>query len=84
MNNTRLPMAVRSPCVKVCRREPAPPPCLGCCRPEAERDAWAAHADARQRAVLSRCEQRCEVLVSREGGFAPGMGIAESRHRHSV
>ena len=81
MNNSRTPLAVRSPCVKVCRMDPATQLCLGCCRTQEERDWWVAYTDDRQRDVLRRCEQRREVLLSGEGEFAPGMGIVESRRK---
>jgi len=81
MTNVRTPMAVRSPCVKVCRMDPLTQLCLGCSRTQEERDWWVAYSDSQQREVLQRCEQRREVLLSGEGEFASSMGIVESRRK---
>ena len=81
MKNATTPIAVRSPCVKVCQMDPVTQLCLGCCRTQEERDWWVAYSDAQQREVLQRCEQRREVLTSGQGEFAPSMGIVESRRR---
>ncbi len=75
------PTPVRSPCVKVCEMDPATQLCRGCCRTQEERDWWVAYSDAQQRDVLLRCEQRREVLTAGKGGFAPSMGIVESRRK---
>jgi len=82
MKNVHTPMAVRSPCVKVCQMDPVTQLCLGCSRTQEERDWWVAYSDAQQREVLQRCEQRREVLHSGAGEFAPSMGIVESRRKN--
>ena len=81
MKNATTPIAVRSPCVKVCQMDPVTQLCLGCCRTQEERDWWVAYSDAQQREVLLRCDQRREVLISGKGEFAPSMGIVESRRK---
>lgn len=81
MNDSRTPLAVRSPCVKVCQMDPVTQLCLGCCRTQDERDWWVAYTDVQQRDVLQRCEQRRGVLATGAGEFAPNMGIVESRRK---
>lgn len=81
MKNATTPIAVRSPCVKVCQMDPVTQLCLGCCRTQEERDWWVAYSEAQQREVLQRCDQRREVLTSGKGEFAPSMGIVESRRK---
>ena len=46
MKNATTPIAVRSPCVKVCQMDPVTQLCLGCCRTQEERDWWVAYSDA--------------------------------------
>jgi len=61
------PMPLRSPCVEVCKMDPATQLCLGCCRTREERDWWVAYSDAQQRDVRRRCEQRklCGPFVTK-------------------
>lgn len=79
MNTTRTPMAVRSPCLKVCQTDPATQLCRGCYRTQEERDWWVAYGEDQKRDVLLRCAQREHVLRSGKGDLAPSMGIVESR-----
>ena len=45
-----------SPCVSVCRLDPATRICVGCGRTIAEIAAWPNMSDAERRAVMSRLE----------------------------
>ena len=81
MKSAHTPMAVRSPCVKVCQIDPATALCSGCYRTQDERDWWIAYSEPQQREVLQRCEQRRLVLASGQGEPAPNMGIVEPRRR---
>ena len=81
MKNATTPIAVRSPCVKVCQMDPVTQLCLGCCRTQEERDWWVAYSDAQQREVLLRCEQRREALREGRGDLAPSMGPVEPKQK---
>lgn len=81
MRGAHTPLAIRSPCVKVCELDPANGLCRGCYRTQEERDWWVAYSAPQQRDVLQRCEQRRAVLASGQGELAPSMGIVESRRK---
>jgi predicted Fe-S protein YdhL (DUF1289 family) len=81
MNQHHTQMAVRAPCVKVCRMDGATQLCEGCQRTQEERDWWVAYTPDQQREVLQRCEQRRAVLAAGSGELAPSMGIVESRRK---
>ena len=55
---------VPSPCINVCRMDPASGLCEGCLRTIDEIAAWGAMADDDKRAVWQRLEQRREQLAS--------------------
>ena len=50
--------AVESPCINVCRMDPATGLCVGCLRTIDEIAGWAKASDAERRAVLVRLGQR--------------------------
>ena len=81
MRDAHTPLAVRSPCVKVCELDPENGLCRGCYRTQDERDWWVAYSAQQQREVLLRCEQRRGVVVAGTGELAPNMGIVQSRRR---
>lgn len=57
---------VDSPCINVCRMDPASGLCLGCLRNIDEIAAWSRLDDEARRAVLGRIEQR-RATGAREG-----------------
>jgi predicted Fe-S protein YdhL (DUF1289 family) len=56
---------VPSPCVNVCRVDPASGYCEGCLRTIEEIAAWSTLTDAQKRAVWQRLPQRREALARR-------------------
>lgn len=54
---------VPSPCISVCRMDPASGLCEGCLRTLDEIAAWSGMDDAGKRAVWQRIEQRAQDLV---------------------
>lgn len=81
MSTRQTPMAVRAPCVKVCKMDEVSGLCQGCFRTQDERDWWVAYTNEQQREVLRRCDQRKAVAESGKGTFAPSMGIVESKRK---
>ena len=61
---------VASPCINVCRMDPASDLCVGCARTIDEIAAWSALDGADRRLVLMRIAQR--RAVSRPTGEPPG------------
>jgi len=55
---------VASPCINVCRMDPASGLCEGCLRTIDEIAAWGAMADDDKRTVWQRLERRREQLAS--------------------
>ncbi|MCX8004407.1 MAG: DUF1289 domain-containing protein [Burkholderiaceae bacterium] len=56
--SARAPAAVASPCVAVCRMNPATGLCEGCLRTLEEIAAWSGLSDEEKRAVLQRVAAR--------------------------
>ncbi len=63
--NSRLPPAgaVASPCINVCRMDPATGWCVGCRRTLDEIAAWGAMGDEARRAVLRQLPARRAALA---------------------
>jgi predicted Fe-S protein YdhL (DUF1289 family) len=64
-------MAVPSPCISVCRVDPATRWCLGCARTLDEIAAWSALDDTGKRAVWAQLPARHEQLGSASLAAAP-------------
>jgi len=56
------PVAVASPCINVCRLDPATRWCLGCARTGAEIARWTAIDDAARQAILDVLPERLRAL----------------------
>ncbi|MFO1218101.1 MAG: DUF1289 domain-containing protein [Burkholderiaceae bacterium] len=70
--------AVPSPCVDVCRMNPATGLCEGCLRTIDEIAAWGSLDDAAKRAVWARLHAR---RVAQPGAGVAGAGIAAGSTR---
>jgi predicted Fe-S protein YdhL (DUF1289 family) len=57
-NAPEAPASVASPCVNVCKMNPATQLCEGCLRTIDEIAAWSSMTDDEKRAVLARLPQR--------------------------
>ncbi|MAM39285.1 MAG: DUF1289 domain-containing protein [Erythrobacter sp.] len=55
---------VASPCINICRLDPAGEWCTGCGRSLSEIAAWGAASDAERRLVVERARRRLDVSES--------------------
>ncbi|MEW5888524.1 MAG: DUF1289 domain-containing protein [Pseudomonadota bacterium] len=62
-------MSVPSPCINVCRMDPATGLCAGCLRRLDEIAAWSAASDEEKRLILAAVGERRARLEAQRGGL---------------
>lgn len=67
MNRSSITAAVPSPCISVCRMDPASGWCEGCLRTIDEIAAWSVLDDEQKRAVWEMLPQRRKALAEDKG-----------------